>query len=102
MEKIIFIAKPLIKFVERVVIQTYYTAKSSGRKLQHKLTDIVEGILYMCKTGIQINLAEYKGIPGSALMYHFYKWVKDDIFYKEFVAYPKKGPRIERRLLPLA
>lgn len=82
MNKLIFINKPLINFIKDKVNQKYYNSPTPGRQLQHKLDDIIEGILFICKTGIQIKFTDYKGIPGSALMYHYYKWVTDNIFYK--------------------
>lgn len=82
MEELIFIGKPLINSIVKLVTKTYYSAPTPGRKLQHKLNDIIEGILNMCKTGSQVNFVNYKGIPGSVLIYHFYKWTKDNIFKK--------------------
>lgn len=82
MNKLIFINKPLINFIKNEVVQKYYSSPTPGRQLQHKLDDIIEGILYICKTGIQIKFTDYKGIPGTAIMYHYYKWVADNIFYK--------------------
>lgn len=81
MDKLIFISKPLINFIRKEVIAKYYTHKRPGKKLHHNLDHIIEGILFMCKTGVQISFTNYKNIPGTAIMYHYYKWISDNIFY---------------------
>ena len=85
MDELIFINKPLINFIKMEVNRIYYNKISPGRQLYHKLDNIIEGILYICKTGTQIKFTNYKGIPGSALMYHYYKWVSSNIFYNCWV-----------------
>ena len=81
MNNLIFINKPLINFIKNAVNKKYYNKSNPGQSLKHNLNDIIEGILFMCKTGIQIKFTNYKNIPGSALIYHFYKWTRDNIFY---------------------
>lgn len=81
MNNLIYINKPLINFIKKAVSKKYYSKSNPGQNLKHNLNDIIEGILFMCKTGIQIKFVEYKNIPGSALLYHFYKWTRDNIFY---------------------
>ena len=80
MEDLIFIGKPLIEFIKKQVTKKYYTHITPGRSIQHNLQDIIEGILYICKTGTQIRFVNYKGIAGSALYYHFRKWTIGGVF----------------------
>lgn len=82
MEKLFFINKPLIDCIYDEVNNTYYNKKRPGVKLKHNLINIIEGIMYICKTGIQISFCEYLNIKGSVLKYHFDKWTTDNIFYK--------------------
>lgn len=90
MDNLIFVSKPLINFIKNEVEHKYYSKNNPGRKLHHKLDNIIEGILFMCKTGTQIAFVNYKCIPGSALMYHFYKWTADNIFYNCWTKVYKK------------
>jgi hypothetical protein len=82
MEKLIHINKPLIKFLKKLIIKTFYTDKRPGVNIKHNLEHIIEGILRICKTGIQYSFSEYKGISPSVLKYHFYKWSTANFFDK--------------------
>lgn len=94
MNELIFINKPLIECIKCEVNETFYKKIRPGQKLKHNLNDIIEGILFMCKTGVQIKYVDYKGIKGPSLMYHFYKWTDKDIFQKcweqVYLEYQKK------------
>jgi len=80
MEELIHINKPLIIFLKKLVIQTFYTKKRPGVSIKHNLEHIIEGIIRICKTGIQYSFSEYKGIHPSVLKYHFYKWSRANFF----------------------
>ncbi len=80
MDKVIFFNRPLIQFIKKRVYKLYYSKPHPGNKLKHNLETLIEAMLYICKTGIQLQFCIYKGIPGSAIKYHFDKWTNDNVF----------------------
>jgi putative transposase len=80
MEKVIEKHQFIINLLKSIVIDKYYIKKSKGIQLQHSLDHIIEGILFVCKTGIQWKFLLYKNIKGSCIEYHFRKWTKDKLF----------------------
>lgn len=96
MNKLVFINRPLIQFIKKRVHKLYYSKQHPGNRLTHNLETIIEGMLYICKTGIQIQFCNYKGIPGSAIKYHFDKWTHDNVFIDSWLyiynKYQKNNP----------
>jgi hypothetical protein len=80
MNDFFFVNRPLILLLKNEIENKYYNEIHSGRKLVHDLYTLIEGVFFICRTGIQRNMCKYKNIQGSAIMYHFYKWSKDHIF----------------------
>lgn len=73
--------KNVIKLITETINIKYYINKiKCGQPLKHNIEDIVEAILYKCKTGIQWTLLNYKNIHWKVIYNHFNKWTKDDIF----------------------
>ncbi len=83
-EKFINDNKLYIDIIEIKVKKHYYNKPKPGRKLTHELRNIIEGIILICKTGVSFKYANYKGIDGSALKYHFDRW-DSGIFYDSWV-----------------
>ena len=71
MDELIFINTPLKKCITREVNKLYYSNIRPGNRLRHKLHNIIEGIFFMCRTGIPINYCNYKNIPGSLWVISF-------------------------------
>lgn len=72
--------KFVVKLIKKTVIKKFYSYKKPGIKLKTKLDDIIEGIIYMCKSGLTWELLEFRNIKWKTIYNHFLKWSKYNIF----------------------
>ena len=72
--------KFVTKLIKQTVIEKFYSHIRPGIKLKTNLDDIIEGILYVCKTGITWELLEFRNIKWKTIYNHFLKWSKYNIF----------------------
>lgn len=54
--------KPVVEMLYSIIKHKYYKNRRPGQKLKHNLKNIIEGILYVCKTGIQWSFCLYKNM----------------------------------------